>query len=78
MPEEINLAETGDFLQVEKTTKDSIYLGFAPYSNERPAYEVELIEDSIFILDSRTGIEIHAEKYDSGSALAKAILKDNQ
>ncbi len=29
LPEEINLSEEGDFLKVERVTKDSIYLGFA-------------------------------------------------
>ena len=29
LPEEINLSEDGDFLKVERVTKDSIYLGFA-------------------------------------------------
>lgn len=29
LPEEMNLAEAGDLLKVERVTKDSIFLGFA-------------------------------------------------
>ena len=29
LPEEINMAESGDLLKVERVTKDSIFLGFA-------------------------------------------------
>lgn len=42
-----------------------------------PAYEVGLDVDSIYIFNEY-GKAIHAESYDSGSELAKAILKDNE
>ena len=45
---------------------------------EKPAYIITLNNDSISVIDPDTGKTILAEKYDSKSALAEAILKDNE
>ena len=42
------------------------------------AYIITLNNDSISVIDPNTGKTILIEKYDSKSALAKAILKDNE
>ena len=45
---------------------------------EKPAYIITLNNDSISVIDPETGKTILAEKYDSKSTLAQAILKDNE
>ena len=45
---------------------------------EKPAYIITLYPDEITVIDPNTGKTILAEKYDSKSTLAKAILKDNE
>lgn len=49
-------------------------------SQEEPktAYIITLNSDSLQVIDPETGKTILAEKYDSKSSLAKAILKDNE
>ena len=45
---------------------------------EKPAYIITLNSDSLQVIDPETGKTILAEKYDSKSTLAKAVLKDNE
>ena len=45
---------------------------------EKTAYIITLNNDSISVIDPETGKTILAEKYDSKSTLAQAILKDNE
>ena len=46
--------------------------------NAYGAYSIELEADTIKVIDNITGATIHAESYESGSALAKAILRNNE
>lgn len=41
-------------------------------------YHVVLDDEIIVIVDAMNGKAIHSERWDSGSELAKAILKDNE
>lgn len=41
-------------------------------------YHVVLDDEIIVIVDAMSGEAIHSERWDSGSELAKAILKDNE
>ena len=46
--------------------------------NRKTAYDIILIDFTIYVIDPETNKIILAKKYDSKSALAEAILKDNE
>lgn len=65
-------AYLGDMNQEERPTTDQ------EIRDAYGAYSIKLEADTIKVIDNITGATIHDEKYDSGSGLAKAILKDNE
>lgn len=64
---------TAELSQLSETQQTTTYEDYP-----RAAYIITLNNDSLQVMNPDTGKTILAEKYDSGSTLAQAILKDNE
>ena len=72
--------ESSDTYSSEAIRRAELQATLSETSQEepKPAYIITLNNDSISVIDPETGKTILAEKYDSKSTLAQAILKDNE
>ena len=70
--------ESSDTYSSEAIRRAELQATLGETKQEKPAYIITLNNDSISVIDPETGKTILAEKYDSKSTLAQAILKDNE
>ena len=70
--------ECSDTYSSEAIRKAELQGTSSETKQEKPAYIITLNPDEITVIDPNTGKTILAEKYDSESSLAQAILKDNE
>ena len=70
--------ESSDTYSSEAIRRAELQATLGETKQEKPAYIITLNPDKITVIDPETGKTILAEKYDSKSTLAQAILKDNE
>ena len=70
--------ESSDTYSSEAIRRAELQGTLSETKQEKTAYIITLNNDIISVIDPETGKTILAEKYDSKSTLAQAILKDNE
>lgn len=74
--DEESIPADGSLIKLEFTDSTGIYL--APYLDGNTQYIIELVNDSIRVIDPQTERLIYIENFNTNSSLSKAILADNE
>lgn len=74
--DEESIPTDGSLIKLEFTNSEGIYIG--PYLNGNTQYIIELVNDSIKVIDPQTEKLIYIENFNTNSPLSIALLADNQ